>query len=269
MFRKQTQRNRRNATRKASTAPRKMKVTPSISKPVAAAIAKEVKKDINKFTETKYNSIIGSAAYNNSIGSADAYPLLPPIAQGNDDFERVGSKITPVYLRVKIALQPRDASLYLNQALPPISVRVLILQQKDVRLSTQLPAAFSYNALLDDRVGTSTARQYTGDFSKLDNLAQINKDLFHVYYDKKVKFHGENTSGNTGAVMTMLDRARYLYATIKLPKLFYDSYTSTTYPTNAAPFISFGFVHEGATAPSVIATPLQVNWISTLYYKDD
>jgi len=235
---------------------------------MAKAIAQEVKKDIKNLAETKYVSAIGSASYNNSIGASDCYPLIPAIAQGNDDFERTGSKISPIYLRVKIALQPRDASLYLNQALTPMSVRVLILSQKDVKLTTQLPGAFSYQALLDDRIGTSTARQYTGNYATLDNLAPINKDLFVVHFDKKVKFHGENTSGNTGAVITQLDRARYLYATVKLPTLFYDSYTSTTFPTNSAPFLSLGFVNEGATAPNSLFTPLQVNWISTLYYKD-
>jgi len=244
-------------------------------KKVSKAIVAEIKRDIKRAAETKFVSVTNNAAYNNSIGVGDCYPLIPAITQGTDDYERIGSKIAPVYLRVKIALQPRDASLFLNQALPPISVRVLILSQKTVKFSPLLngsgatPAQFAYGSLLDDRVGTSTPRQYTGNYATLDNLAPINRDLFTVHYDKKVKFHGENTSGNTGAVITQLDRARYLYATIRLPKLLYDSSQSTSYPTNCAPFISFGFVQEGGTAPSLVATPLQANWISTLYFKDE
>jgi hypothetical protein len=243
-------------------------------KKIATAVRAEVKRDINHMAETKYVSQISSAAYNNSIGAGDCYPLLPAVTQGNTDYQRTGNKITPVYLRVKIALQPRDASLFLNQALPPITARVLILSQKTIRFSPMLngygttPAQFAYTSMLDDRIGTTLPRQYLGDYSTLDNLAPINKEVFTVHMDKKVKFHGENTSGNTGASMQMLDKVRYVYATIKLPKLLYDDLQSTSYPTNAAPFISFGFVNEGGTAPTALFTPLQVNWIATLYYKD-
>ena len=127
--------------------------------------------------------------FNSTIsGPSEAYPLMPQIGQGTDDFQRIGDKVRGKYLYVKGHLMWNASfinAVGVNNYVPPSTCRILILSQKNVKSNLQISTDVDTPHLLKDNVGTGVARAYVGVMR--DNLAPINKDLFKVHMDKKVK----------------------------------------------------------------------------------
>ena len=154
--------------------------------------------------EVKMVSTSGSAAFNSTISSSsECYSLMPEITQGLDDYQRIGDRVQGRYLYVKGFVQ-WDQS-YISTSLvggtswaPPSTCRVMILSQNNVPYGPDISSRADPAHLLKDNVGTGTARPYSGTI--VDNLAPINKELFKVYMDKKVKlnFVGQTDAAGAG-----------------------------------------------------------------------
>jgi hypothetical protein len=211
--------------------------------------------------------------------SSEAYPLLPALKIGTNDCQRIGTKVSPKYLQVRVSIVNTSGA---NAASAnSIEARALCLSQKNIKFTPQVRSSFGFDRLLDDRTvdaftgnATSTSRTYLGDagaagVNDWDNQAQINKDLFRVYHDRKLKFHGQQPSGVGGATWSMLDEAKTMVWKIKCPTLTYDSNTSAEFPTNFAPFFCLGWIYSSLRPSNNINfSPINVKIQSTLYYYD-
>ena len=154
--------------------------------------------------EVKMVSTSGSASFNSGISSAsECYSLMPQITQGLDDYQRIGDRVQGRYLYIKGYVQ-WDQS-YISTTLvggtswaPPSTCRVMILSQNNITTGSDISTRADPAHLLKDNVGTGTARAYSGTI--VDNLAPINRDLFKVHMDKKVKlnFVGQTDAAGAG-----------------------------------------------------------------------
>lgn len=246
---------------------------PRLSKPAAKAVKKIVKKTISRRSETKFVSAKYDTTHNSTIGSADPTALCPLVTQGTDDFQRIGDRIQGKYLIVKGKVQWDSSYLLSNgtTTMPPVTCRILILSQNNIRNNGQIPSEVQYNYILKDNVGVGTGRAYGG--GPWDNLAPINKDLFKVHFDKKVKLnwvHPVNSSTAVDQAAVGNDRTKYFYCRIPVKKVlkFDDSMPTPNAPSNFAPFFCFGAVSDDGESPYTTGTPFRISWLSTLYYTD-
>lgn len=249
---------------------------PRLSKPAKSAVTKVVKSVLKRNTETKYVSTQQDLSFNSTISSAsEAYPLCPAVPQGTDDYQRIGDKIKGKYLIVRGKVQYNNAFLDTagTQFIPPSTCRLMILSQNNVKTSGDISAGrVDVAHLLKDNVGTGAARSYSG--SQYDNLAPINRDLFKVHLDKKIRLNwinhqivvtdpGVSISHDVGN-----DRTKYFYCKIKLDKgMKFDDGTGN-FPNSFAPFMVFGGVCDDGSAPWTASTPYRVTFTSTLYFQD-
>lgn len=249
---------------------------PRLSKPAATAVSKVVKRVMSRGTETKYVSSQQDLSFNSTISSAaEAYPLCPAVPQGTDDYQRIGDKIKGKYLIIKGKVQYNTGFLDTagTQFIPPSTCRVMILSQNNVKTSGDVLAGrVDVAHLLKDNVGTGAARPYSG--TQYDNLAPINKDLFKVHMDKKIRLNwinhqivvtdpGVSISHDVGN-----DRTKYFYCKIKLNKSMKFDDGTGNFPNAFAPFLCFGGVCDDGSSPWTASTPYRVTFSSTLYFQD-
>jgi len=243
-----------------------------LSKPVATAVKKIAKAVVARASETKFVSLRQDLSFNSSISAAsECYALMPSISQGTDDYERIGDRISGRTLYIKGHINYNSSFLDtpgVNNYVPPSTVRVLILSQKNLKSNVQLGTpGVDVAHLLKDNVATGTGRSYTGGMT--DNLAPINKDLFRIHLDKKVKMNMiyQNSSGSgTGNVIGQ--RTAYFTCRIKMPKTLYYDDTNGDVPNNFAPFFCMGGVNDDGSSPYATQTPYRVTFLSTAYFDD-
>lgn len=238
-------------------------------------LGKLVRRIVNRGVEVKHvGQNVINAAFNSSISAAsECYPLLPAVTEGTDGHQRIGDRIQPKYLIVKGKIH-YDSSVTgaggnTGPYIGPSTVRLLLLSQKNIKISSDVSSRADVEHLLKDNIGTDTARAYTG--TQFDNLAPINKDLFTVHMDRKYKLKGQMTKelGNSNTV-TWADTQRTLYFVkkIRCPKtLFFDDGNGNT-PNNFAPFFCMGSVLDDNQSPWSATTPYRAVVQAELYFTD-
>ena len=245
------------------------------SRPTVNTVKAIVKRAIGRVAENKFCGNETTQAFNYRISSAsECYPILPTIGQGTDDYQRVGDSITPKYLTVKGAIQWDSTFLSgaggsLPEFVPPTTIRVMILSQKNIKTQAQLSSA-DVAHLLKDNIGIGNARAYSG--LSWDNMAPINKDLFKVHMDRKFKMQWQTQSPTTGSSVWSFQTGNNLTRTfsirIKCPaRLTFDD-TNGNSPNNFCPFICLGAVADDGSSPFIVDTPIRMKYQSVLYYED-
>lgn len=235
-------------------------------------LSKLVRRIVNRGVEVKHvGQNVVNAAFNSSISAAaECYPILPAVTEGTDGHQRIGDRIRPKYLIVKGHLQ-YDAGAQGN-FIPPSTVRVMILTQKNIKLSSDVSSRVDTDHLLKDNIGTDAARAYTG--SMFDNLAPINKDLFTVHMDRKFKMLAQlytglgNSSDTNTKTLSGTQRTYTFTKKIRCPKtLFFDDGNGSV-PNNFAPFVCMGAVCDDNAGPFSVTTPYRLTVQGELYFTD-
>lgn len=231
------------------------------------AVAPEVKYVGANLIDSMFNSQISTAA--------ECYPVMPPVTQGDGDHQRVGDKIKGRYLYVKGYVTYDQTTVAGGQSGAPnhpIVARLLILSQKNIRSNNLIPNVKVGN-LLDDRIGTDATRPFDG-LNSYDCTAPINKDLFVVHYDRKIRLYPQGLAGagSGSEVWTQGQKAVFFKAKIKTPNtLTYDDSAMPTpgTATNFAPFMCVGWAYaDGEAPPEPTVTPVHVQCQSTVYFTD-
>lgn len=241
---------------------------PKLAPRVRKAVAKVAKAVLNKSVETKYVSQnVINAGFNQTISSAsECYRVVPDVIEGTAGHQRDGDKIKPKYLIVKGHIQIDDS--YLSTYLPPTTLRVMLLTQRNLKCSADL-SRIDYAHILKDNVGTDVARPYGGGI--FDNLAPINKDLFTVLMDRKFKMreHMASQLGNANTVVVEgTQRTISFVKKIKCPATLHFDDSNGNTPNNFAPFFCMGAVSDDNSGAISLSTPYRVTVQSTLYFTD-
>jgi len=264
---------RRGAVLRA-TSKKSVDVKLTTSKPLRmkTAIAKMVKQQISKAAEDKFAGITWTNAFNSTVGSSsECYPLVPDIAPGTGDNQRIGDKVKGKYLYVKGFVQWNGAFMRSSQYGPPCTVRAMVLSQKNIKVASAVQSSVDVAHLLKDNVSTGVARSYGGGM--FDNLAPINKDLFRVHLDKKMRLNYQTAQtvpvgGVSPEWQSGNNLTKYFSCRIKVPNTLTFDDGNINVPNNFAPFFCFGAVADDNSGPFLVGTPWEVNVQSILYYED-
>lgn len=240
-----------------------------------AQVLSLVKKMINRREETKVagRNVWNAVNFNNSIGSSDLYGVLPPLSVGNESYQRDGSKVFPKYLILKGTLAIDKTEAYSDC----MEVRLMVLSAKGSKSyyainSGSTKADFAGKLMnTHQNVSAPGSPPICGpyDGTTAVHLMDINRDLFHVHADKKIKLC--SSYGSTANARSSDDQLRYRDFTIKVkcPKVLdFEDNIDPLYPSNFAPFVCMGFTYPDGRAPSDLSVPLLANCQAFLYYKD-
>lgn len=230
-----------------------------------------VRRIVNRGVEVKHvGQRVIDADFNSTISAAsECYRVCPDVTEGTDGHQRIGDQIRPKYIIVKGKLH--YSSSVQGNYIPPSTVRLLILSQRNIQLSTDINPGnrVDVDHLLKDNIATDVGRAYTG--SAFDNLAPINKDLFTVHMDRKVKMRAqiEKEMGNSNTVLGYATQRTYTFSVkIKCPaKMYFDDGSAST-PNNFAPFFCLGGVNDDSSTPWTLSTPYHCTVQSELYFVD-
>lgn len=244
------------------------------------ALTTVVQKILNRQDETKYvvNALYSAQASSNLgtftaftsaiTSSSEAYNCIPQVAQGTDDYQRVGNQIQPVSLVVKgtVSLLPTN----LNSEAVYADIYFLTCKNvKDQRDQAQLPITTLLN------YGNGTNGQYDG--TSFISASPINKTQFtqlrHLRI-KLVKVKGDPNAALTGTATADASVSPATYSNtfsvkITLPKKLTYEAAGDVWPTNSYPFMVAGFHGVDTTGDTAPINPrIRIQAQAQMYYKD-
>lgn len=266
-----TRRTRRVRTRRAGRRPTRRSLFTGVGR-----LSKIVRRIANRGVEVKHvGQNVVNDAFNSSISAAsECYPILPQVGEGTDGHQRIGDKINAKYLIVKGKLH-YDNSIS-GTYLPPSTVRVMILSQRNIKISSDVSSRVDVSHLLKDNIGTDVGRPYGSTAvpavpNPFDNLAPINKDLFVVHMDRKFKMKAqiEKQLGDNNTVLGYSNQSTYTFVKkIRVPKTLHFDDGNGNVPNNFAPFVCMGSVLDDNTGQWVGSTPYRLVVQAELYFTD-
>lgn len=257
-----------------------------------------VQTGVSPFPGAYFQNVVQTLGAGGAGGGAQYWsPALPAMVQGITDINRIGDRIEPTSLKVKLNLRlaqqliTSDPNVFGAQA-RPLDVTAYIfygfvksmktyqnsvtLQDSRLAVSGQSEANTAMSRLLDD--GDTT-------FSTFDGSQQFAQFPLSHYVQMKVKkVHLRQASGwintnvNNGSASPCTDSQNTIRREVTLPfklpsKLEYGA-TTSTYPDNYAPVFAVGYVYNDAGASTNQASPvfgqgaIEYTAFSSLYFKD-
>jgi len=239
------------------------------------ALTKAVQSIIHKQAETKmaYHAI-DNVGFNSGINAlGDMQRVLPNIAIGTADNERIGEQCRLMSLRLKGHLYLSTANNSVSNA--RIGVRMFVVQPKNLSGYPDASATTAWLSKLLRKGGTNTA--FTGIISDL--YAPVNTDAITCHYDKVTyvtmpfifnQSLGVPTTGYTSTAWDMVNSTKFFNINLKVKNklLKYDKDYSTTQPTSYTPILVVGYVHLDSSSPDVVTTQVYVSYDSIVTYED-
>lgn len=253
---------------------------------------------INRSDETKY--IASDLLVNQRLDAAihspgtDMVPLVPKIAPGTSECQRVGRKVAPTKCRVdvtigfpqdNIGVTPTADQAYANQ----IYVVMYVLRSKVYKNWSQFSSSTQWMNLLDNGDGTSVPFGYTTGTPPFwtadtrDLKKPIETSEFTLVKRRVVKLTKNSgmidlgaAPGSTPNLPSTSYRGSFTY---RLPKLQYDDTNGAMggYPSNSNLFIAFGYCYadnngtyyfDGGGNPIQSPALITVSARNHVWYKD-
>lgn len=259
-YKKRVNTRRKKTTRKGRQLVTKSQLYRAIRRNV------ETKMASNSYTYTTFNSGI--------TGSSDFISILPVIANGTNQNNRVGHTIKPLKLVINGYVCYHTDSLAgstPNQDARMIGARLFCLQDKTNRSYANTPVNFD---ILD--VG-GTSSQFSG--SAINWVTPHNSDMFQFFADRRMKilkpFGWTNNSSPTSSnAITSFNNTMFHHFKITLTSkhlpgvLKFDDNESANYPVNFAPYLALGYCDLLNKSADTTSTQVAMEFVSTLYYED-
>lgn len=238
---------------------------------------KAVKSVISSQAEDKHAHITtgnGLVYFNAGINSAgDMLQVLPNIAQGNLDYQRIGDQIKGKKLTINgfIRLTPNTENIE-DTSVTNVVCRLMVLSLKfrNGIYSDAVGAAGNLNLLLKKGGTTSGFDGYLGDIN-----APVNSDVFTTHYDRKF-YLTQDLMARTGTAalnllaVNMKDIVKFFKISIPCKKLLkYDSGLGAgVQPINFSPFMVLGYSALDGSAPATLTTPVAMSYTTDFTYED-
>lgn len=233
----------------------------------------KVLKVIRDQAETKmaYHTL-PTTDFNSSVSNfGDIIRIVPNIAQGAADNQRIGDQVRATGLTVRAIVQMLPQAIGQNDGVRKIAARVMIVTPKSYpNWATAYAGSTSWMPTLLKKGGTVAG--FTG---LIDDLyAPINTDAITCHYNKVLYFNQSTYGQSTAAGLVSFDQShlvRFLKIRIRCKNklLKYDSNVdSGLTPTNAGYFMVIGYSFVDGSAPDVASTRIRAQFDSVLTYED-
>jgi len=209
-------------------------------------------------------SVENAVLHNSPITPADCYPLVNQIAVGTADYNRIGERIRPRALRVRGTIALNGSSITGGFTHVPIQVRVMILSEKDIKTAAQvLGGAVDTLRLLKPNIQAADEVDYSG--ATFNALLPVNKELFHVYYDKTFTLCGPEPEGVEQLTRFQVNWSKTI---TKLPASLTFDNGNGDYINNFAPFLAIGYSYPDGSSPDTVSQRIVSTTFSQLTYED-
>lgn len=253
---------KRSTTRKNKGVKRAVKAIRPSTRKAVAAIAKRV---LNSSSETKYIAVNQDAIaiYGDTYpggGSAQVYPCIPDVAQGDESLMRTGNKLSPKRHVTQLQFTFNDdpqidvggVNTPASKAGWDINVHVwygFCRRYKNVA-DVNANNVTMLGELLD--VGNGSQSRFTGLMS--DELFEVNKEFFNLRHKVVRLYKNAGLDNLLDTTAPSLSTPEILSARMSLvwnpPKTLMYKDESAVIPENYAPFIIVGYVHNDGTQAS-------------------
>lgn len=250
-----------------------------VNKTMRKYVKATVNRAIMKKSETKINFINAvNQKFNATISSTgDLYNLLPSLAQGTGDDQRVGNTVIPMYTNVRgyVSISTNDA---LYGTLGPLDVQLFCLRNKTRRDGS------SVKLLQDlDIIKRGTSKQtYDGTFAS--SISPVNTEDFQILFKKSFRlipipttsssstsaptsFSLPNNSNSGSTIYKFKHTINWKKVGVK--KLIYEI-SGSSQPCNENIYWCLGYAqyNDPNNAVSDTYTPVQMTMQAITYYKD-
>lgn len=222
-----------------------------------------VRKVVSRNIETKQNQFsAGTVVVTKAIGAAQCIDLLPSIPQGTGESNRIGNRIQPVSLTVKIALTCANlANVYVNPS--PTYFDIYIFKLKNHQQVDGAPTSVDMASFLND---DNVSQSYGGAI--LDGLRPINDSIFTLCKKMRVTLSAINSNVVYNGATAQYNPNRTIYVNltkyIKSKHIFDDA---TLLRQNDNLWIAIGSTQTDGTDTSTSTTG-SYQFITQFKYKD-
>lgn len=241
------------------------------------ALVRQIKQVVSSLTEDKqaYTSTGNSLLkFNSGIDTVgDIVQILPGIAQGVGENQRIGNQIRAKSLNVKGYVKLDINETADNTANPNVVVRMMIVSMKTTQSFQDAQSLSTKIGSLLLKGGTTTT--FAGNLQ--DIYAPINRNVFTVHHDRKFYLRQDyiNTIGASAPSTTLTQdiskTVKFFNLNVKCRGriLKYDEDVgSDILPNNFAPFILLGYSYLDGSTPDVISTRVGLCFDSVFNYED-
>lgn len=227
---------------------------------------------IRRKQEVKQVNFSSTLTYYNAdmTQAGDLKPLLPSVAQGTDNQNRIGQEINPIKLVVRgyVIYNLNAAAATAQSDAKFIRTRHLIWQNRAVKSYNIAQTNYTF-------LENGTPTNFTG--TPIQLTYPLNKDDFVFYMDKQHTFlkpwgrTAETTPSATNTVTSLNGSLfypfTYTFTSKNLPaKLLYQD--GSNIATNFAPMMTLGYADLFNASPDVANTQVAMEYTSTLYFTD-
>lgn len=248
-----------------------------VRKAKKANFVRAVKKVISAQVESKMAHITSGnnlISFNSGINSsADMLQVLPNIAQGTGDSNRIGDQIRGQSLTIKghVRLQPNTET---NELLSTtnVVVRMMVLSMKN-RNGIYADAIGGSANLSNLLKKGSTTSGFTGVLGDIN--AEINTDWFTLHAERKFYLNQSliavpGPAGQSSVAMDTRNLVKFFKIKIPCKKLLkYDAgAASGLQPLNWAPFLVLGYSFLNGASPDTVSTNVGMSYITDFKYED-
>lgn len=268
-FRAKLRRNR------VSSAPKKVAVRKALRRASKASFAKRVLAVVQSRNESKQAwTTLAPTDFNSGIGAqADALRIIPNIAQGTDDNNRIGDQINPQSLTIRGIVQMLPQGVGQGDGARKIAARLMIVTPKAYQTWASAYAnATTWMPYLLKKGGTQTS--FSGAIDDL--YAPINTDAITCHYNKVFYFNQSAIISGTTSVTLAVDQShlvRFFKKTFKFGKTrkfkYDDNVDTGLTPSSAGAYVMLlGYCFVDGTAPDTLSTRVRLQFDSILNYED-
>lgn len=243
-----------------------------------ASLVKTIKNVVDRMAEDKtaYTSISETTplTFNSAINNtAEILQLVPNIAPGSEENQRIGDRIKPKRLSISgyVRVVPNvGGNIETTARITQVAVRLFVVSLKSKANFDDVASSATPLASLLKKGGTNVG--FTGLIS--DIQAEVNTDLWTVHEDRVMYLTQtyNNFATQVGYWETDISKQIQFFnfdLAVKSRTFNYDdSISSGLQPTNYAPIMLLGYSYLNGGAPDTVATNVGLFYQSTLKYQD-
>jgi len=225
-------------------------------------VAPKVIRAVRRMFETKKNQDTTFSYVYNDITDTACHRLLPLISQGTGQSNRIGNRIAPVRLTIKIALSAANLNaVYTNASPTYFDIYIFKQRYANEYAGSPLPSDIAQFLQIDNGSGP-----YTGLIT--DGLRNVNQDIFTLKYRRRVLLSNVNQATGQNAFMASVNPNRTISINLtKAVKKMWSFDDADTLVTNDNLWIAVGATQtDGTDLGSSFAG--QYSFVTDLWYKD-